>query len=467
MVTMYRHPEWTGTIESIRINLAPGESDLDFEIDSFFTVYDTRQTLNNPTYIFACWNYFKWSGDVGFLRRRINQMRQALRFQQNVMGGLEYNHIRNTMPGHDGTAGLTLLPNGGKKVNHGHGIGSNYWDILAFGWDDMYATSQYYASVLVMARIEEMVAANPGWDVAAGYDAFDPKILRAHASKVKEVANEKFWNPGKGRFCGAIDKNGEGHDYGFTFVNLEAIWYGIATDEHAESIMEWISGKRIIEGETSTGADLYRFRFGPRATTIRNLDWYQFIWTGPESIPWGGQVQDGGAVLGFTFFDLWSRLKVLGADNAWQRLLEILDWEKDVWAAGGYREFYKDGKQGTTLQGGGTAGGIGIDAEFFESSLMPSIVTYGFMGIDPQGRSLKIAPDLPEDCPEMTIRKMQYHDVLMDIRCTTGSISLVLLGEPVEPIVVVFEGDHKNTATGEVANRFELAEAGTYGFVRE
>ena len=277
----------------------------------------------------------------------------------------------------------------------------------------------------------------------------------------------EFWNPEKGRFCGVIDKNGEGHDYGFTFVNLEAIWYGIATDEHAESIMEWISGKRIIEGETSTGADLYRFRFGPRATTIRNLDWYQFIWTGPESIPWGGQVQDGGAVLGFTFFDLWSRLKVLGADNAWQRLMEILDWEKDVWAAGGYREFYKDGSQGTTLQGGGTAGGIGIDAEFFESSMMPSIVTYGFMGIDPQGRSLKIAPDLPEDCPEMTIRKMQYHGVLMDIRCTTDSISLVLLGEPAEPIVIVFEGDHKNTATGEVANRFELAEAGTHRFVCE
>jgi len=154
-------------------------------------------------------------------------------------------------------------------------------------------------------------------------------------------------------------------------------------------------------------------------------------------------------------------------DNAWQRLLEILDWEKEVWAEGGYREFYKDGKQGTTLQGGGTAGGIGIDAEFFESSLMPSIVTYGFMGIDPQGRILKISPKMPVDCPEMTIRKMQYHNVLMDVRCSNDSVSVALRDEPVEPIVVVLAGRYKNTVTNETGNRFELSKAGTYTFTRK
>ena len=466
MITMYKHPKWKGTIEAIRINLAPGESDVVFDLDSFFTVYDTRATLNNPTYIFACWNYFKWTGDVNFLRQRINQMRQALRFQQTVLGGLEHNHIRNTMPGHDGISGITRLSPTETRVNHGHGIGSNYWDILAFGWDDMYTTSQYYASILVMAQLEEMIAENPGWDVAAGYDVFDPQVLRAHAAEVKVVANEKFWDNEKGRFIGTIDKNGEKHDYGFVSLNLESIWYGIATDAHAEQIMRWVNGDRIIEGDTSTGEDIYRWRFGPRATTLRNIDWYQFVWTQPETIPWGGQIQDGGAVLGFTFFDLWSRLKIIGADDAWQRLAEILEWEKDAWTAGGYRAFYEDGSQGTTLQGGGTAGGIGIDFEFFESSLMPSIVTYGFMGIDPQGRSLKIAPTLPEACPEMTIRNMQYHNVLMDVRCTTNSVSIALKEEPVEPIVVVLDGEYTNTSTGEVGSRFELAKTGAYRFAR-
>lgn len=467
MIKMYTHPKWSGDIIALRINLAPGEDDVDFDIDSFFTVYDTRQTCNNPIYILSCWNYFKWTGDVNFLRQRISQLRSALRFQQETLGGLKYNHIRNTMPGHDGIAGLTLLGSGEKKVNYGHGIGSNYWDILAFGWDDMYATSQYYVSLLTLAKIEELIVSHPEWDVAAGYDIFNPIELRKHAEKVKTVANEKFWDKQKGRFIGAIDKNGKSHDYGFVFLNLDAIWYGIATDEHAKSIMSWINGDRIIESDTSTGEDIYRWRFGPRATTLRNLDWYQFIWSEPETIPWGGQVQDGGAVLGFSFYDLWARLKVLGADNAWQRLTEILEWEKDVWDAGGYREFYKDGKQGSTLQGGGTAGGLGIDAEFFESSLLPSIITYGFMGISPQGDSIKISPSLPAQCSEMTIRKIQFHNVLFDISCSNKEVSIDLRETPLNAIDIEFECLYKNMSTGKVSKKFKLRKTGNIKFVRK
>jgi trehalose/maltose hydrolase-like predicted phosphorylase len=98
---------------------------------------------------------------------------------------------------------------------------------------------------------------------------------------------------------------------------------------------------------------------------------------------------------------------------------------------------------------------------------MPSIITCGFMGIDPQGQSLNIAPALPEACPEMTIRKMQYHNVLMDIRCTNNSVSLALRDEPVEPIVVVLDGSFKNTETGKTGSRFELPAIGSYRFVRE
>ncbi|GAI86180.1 unnamed protein product, partial [marine sediment metagenome] len=95
IMTMYRHPQWQGKIKRIRISLAPGESKVTFEIDSFFTVYDTRHTINNPIFILASCRYFNWTGDLDFLRRQINRMRLALRYQQTVMGGLKYNHIRN------------------------------------------------------------------------------------------------------------------------------------------------------------------------------------------------------------------------------------------------------------------------------------------------------------------------------------------------------------------------------------
>ena len=88
------------------------------------------------------------------------------------------------------------------------------------------------------------------------------------------------------------------------------------------------------------------------------------------------------------------------------------------------------------------------------------------MGIDPQGRELKIAPSLPDACPEMTIRSMQYHNVLMDVRCTNNSVALALREKSVEPIVVILDGNYKNTSTGEVGSRFELAEIGAYRFVR-
>jgi hypothetical protein len=465
IMTMYRHPKWRGKIKRIRIALAPGESDVKFEIDSFFTVYDTRHSINNPIFILASWRYFTWTGDLDFLRRNIARMRLALRYQQTTMGGLKYNRIRNTWPGHDGLAGFTKDEKGTVTVLGGHGIGNNYWDLMPFGWDDLYATSQYYAATLVMADIEEAILSHPGWDVPLGALAMEPQRLRRHARQVKAEANRLFWNDTTGRFIACVDKQGNRHDYGYTFLNLDAIWYGIASEEHSRSIMDWLTAKRIIDGDTSTGADIYHWRFGPRATTLRNLRWYGQGWYAPEGIPWGGQVQDGGAVLGFTFYDLWARLSVLGPDDCWRRLVEILAWEKDVHREGGYRKYYEAGKRGTTLQGGGTAGGIGIDHEFYESSLLPSIVVYGFLGLD-AGRidGLSIKPRLPESCPRMGMSRVLYHNVPLDIRVEKETIELSVEEQPVEPVRILLDGKWREKNSQETNSVFLLSERAKYVF---
>ncbi|MEA3365352.1 MAG: hypothetical protein U9Q79_06890, partial [Candidatus Hydrogenedentes bacterium] len=201
------------------------------------------------------------------------------------------------------------------------------------------------------------------------------------------------------------------------------------------------------------------------ATTKRNIEWYGFMWPNPESKPWGGQVQDGGAVLGFTFYDLWARLHVLGPDNAWNRLQEILVWEKEVWETGGYREYYKDGVRGTTLQGGGTAGGLGIDFEFFESSLMPSIVTYGFLGLDPAADALRIDPKLPKTSPEMGVTNLLYRQVPMDILVTNTTLSIMVKEMPQDPLWLELPAGwrRKDGATGP---RSRLANPGVYRFAK-
>lgn len=466
IMEMYRHPLWTGKIKRMRIHLAPGESDVSFGIDSFFTVYDTRHAINNPVYTFACWNYFRWTGDLDFLRRVITKLRIALRYQQTVMGGLEHKFIRNPWPGHDGIPGLSLDAEGNKVHRPGHGIGNNYYDLVPFGGDDMYATSQYYASTLAMAELEEAILANPGWNMPRGTLMHDPDFLRKHAAEVKEVANRKFWDDDKGRFVGCIDAEGNAHDFGFVFVNQEAIWYDIATPEHARTIMEWIGGERIVEGDTSTGEDIYHWRFGPRATTKRNIEYYGHVWTAPEVIEWGGQVQDGGAVLGFAFFDMWAYLKVYGPDRAWDRLRAILEWEREVHAAGGYREYYKDGRHGTTLQGCNTPGGLGIDCEFFESSLVPSIVTYGFLGLNPQADALHVDPALPSQCPAMGINNLLYRFVRMDVRVSADAITVRVHEDPATEVFLAPAGEWQCDEINKIDDRFMITSAGTYRFTR-
>jgi len=465
LAAMYRHPLWRGKIVRLRTGLAPALVSGGIEIDSFFSVYDTRHTINNPIFILSCWRQFVWTGDVEFLRANMDRMRATLRYQQTEMGGLEYHRIRNPWWGHDGRPSYTINADGTKTSHPGRGIGANYWDLLPFGGDDMYATSQYYGATLAMAEAEEAVRAHPEWGIDTEGD-FEPAKLRRHAAEVKSEANELFWDDEAGRFVGCIDCDGAAHDYGFTFLNLDAIWYGIASDEHARRILDWLEGKRIVEGDTSTGEDIYHWRFGPRATTRRNVEWYGQGWTAPESIPWGGQVQDGGAVLGFSFYDLMARLRVLGPDDAWQRLCDILSWEDEVMAAGGYRAYYADGSKGTTLQGGGTAGGIGIDSEFLESSLIPSIVIYGFLGLEPTPDALVIAPRLPSACPEMGVTNVLYHGALLDIRVGPHRVEVEAKTQPEAPVAIRLPGQWRDRASGRKASEFVLDAPGRRTFTR-
>ncbi len=422
-IPLYRHPLWRGTIKRIRVYPAPDTSSGQVDVNAIMTQYDTRHTINNSNFVLGCRNYFVWTHDLDFLRANLSRARIAMRWLQQEAGGLEHGCILDPFPGHDGRPGYTGPP-GQRAFRPGHGVGSNYWDILPFGYFDCYSSNYYYKSLLAMAEVEEAVANHPSWNLPAGGDAFDPQQLRTHAERVRQVIQKKFWDSGKGRFVGWIDADGDRWDYGFTFLNLELVESGVASPKQGRKILDWISGRRIIEGDTSTGADIYRWRLAPRATTRRNIECYQWVWQAPESIPFGGQVQDGGAVLGFSHHDLMSRLKVIGPDDAWVRLREILDWYREVQTAGGYRAYYAAGDKGTTMQGAGVAGGIGIDLEFIESILVPQVMLYGFLGLKPVVDGIEIAPRLPSDWPSLQVTNIDYQGMDLDITVSRDTIVL-------------------------------------------
>ncbi|MHB8519502.1 MAG: hypothetical protein ACYDH9_01975, partial [Limisphaerales bacterium] len=405
-------------------------------IKSFHTACDTRHPINNLNFIRGAYDYFAWSRDLTFLRDQIGRLRTALRFTMHEFDTRNRKCIYTTWPGHEGRSGVRRTADGRKQIVRGEGIGGNYWDLLPFGGEDALATIYYYDTLVKLASLEEHITHHPEWGIPAGADAFDPADLRQHAQAVKDYGTKRFWNPQTGRF-GTVDLDGVMHDYGWTFLNNEAVYYRFATADQARSIREWISGRRIVASDTATGADIYHWRFGPRASTKRNLDYYFWAWSNPESIPWGYQVQDGGAVLGFSYHDLMCRLNVDGADDAWKRLQEILGWFDETQAAGGYRAYYgKDPARGS-MQGGNVPGGLGLDREFFESILVPQVMLHGFLGLEPTPEGFKLHPRLPKDWPELKITRIHLHEVVMELTARADGTLLLQADRAFDRPVVI------------------------------
>jgi hypothetical protein len=459
-LSLYRQPGYAGLLTgySLEIDGARGAT---VALKSVITAIDTRHPITNALFIRGCSETFAWTGDVDFLRRSLPRMRRAARWAMLEFDVRKEKHVVVRWVGHDGRTGLEVRPDGTKRLLPGLGVGNNYWDLLPFGGHDSLATIYLADALERLATVEEAVARHPDWMMPAAADAppggvtdaaFSADELRSLVAAIKADFQSRFWDSAKGRFVGWIDATGKAYDYGFTFVNLEAIQYGMATPAQATAIFAWLDGKREIEGDTARGADIYHWRFAPRATTKRNVETYCWVWSGPESIPWGGQVQDGGAVLGFSYHDVMARLATIGPDDAWDRLRAIIDWYGEVQKEGGYRKYYAPEKGRGTLQGGGPPGGLGIDEEFMESVLVPQVMLYGFLGFEPTAEGCRIAPQLPSTWPELTVTAIRIHDHTIDVTARRdGSVTLRRRAAGTRPLLIEVGGTSAALPAGQGA----------------
>ncbi|YCM45380.1 hypothetical protein V2O64_05005 [Verrucomicrobiaceae bacterium 227] len=412
-VPMYRHPEYAGLLTRYRITIDQAAG-AEIDLKSIITAIDTRHPITNSNFVRGSCDYFSWTRDLDFLRQNMGRMRTAIRFALREFSVRERKHVYVPWVGHDGRSGLAFDVEGQKSIRHGLGVGNNYWDLVPFGAHDGLATIYLFDALRSLSDLERAIAKHPGWAIPAEVPPFDSGDVTQLNQEIRADFQKRFWNFESGRFNGWVDVEGRGYDYGFTFVNLEAIHYGLASVEQEKSIFAWLDGDREVAGDTSSGPDIYHWRFAPRATTRRNVETYVWSWSGPESIPWGGQVQDGGAVLGFSFHDIMSRLKTQGPDEAWERLREILKWFQEVQNEGGYRAYYAKPGRGT-LQGGGPAGGLGMDQEFMESVMVPQVMLYGFLGFRPGPEGYSIDPKIPEGWPSVTVTGIHFRDEILDI----------------------------------------------------
>lgn len=290
---------------------------------------------------------------------------------------------------------------------------SNYWDNLCFGGYDAYENALFYNALNSMIGIYDML----GQEYTEKADA-----LRSIKEKVKEKYDELYWSGETGRYIACIDYDNNRVDYGLTFLNFEALKYGLGDAEKATSVFSWIDGKRIVEGDTRTGEDIMLYSsvmnkspiyrtllknakglvFAPTVNTLAinnkaNKKTGIVWWHGPQAInpftnaAYGLHCENGGYIFYPVFYELMARTKYLGAQSTTDRLSQIAKVYE-------YNRLNSDA--GVWIEG--------LVGEFPESGLVPTVYIYGLLGINAEADGLHIEPSFNNTYEYMGVTNTVY-----------------------------------------------------------
>ena len=353
-------------------------------------------------------------------------------------------------------AGELLWNNTGRPGSEG----SNYWDNLCFGHTDAYETALYYRALLGMADIERM----RGNEAAAA--AYTEK-----AAKVKAAFNKTFWDADKGRYIACVDADGARRDPGLTFLNTEALAYGLGDEAKAERIFSWLDGKRAVAGDTVTGRAIYDYAplvnrfaekhkmkkalpFVPVSNTVAIEEmtpgepYWWFSLEGAISVAPGGNavygthLEDGG----YIFYTLWSELtaraRYTGADDVKRRAGELAA----VYRCNGF-----DSDLGGWAEG--------LTGEFPENGIVSRVFVSSLAGIEAAADALEVRPNLPGGVKLLTAAHLCYRGVPM--LAETGKNDLTLTAsQPLAGTLRFYpaeDGDYTALLTDENGNERTLA----------
>ena len=305
---------------------------------------------------------------------------------------------------------------------------SNYWDNLCFGHCDAYETMLYYHALVSMSDIESILGNS---DKAAEY-------LRI-ASLVKERFNETFWSSETGRYIACIDADGKRWDPGLTFLNTEALTYGLGDEEKALSVFSWLDGKRTVPGDTVIGKDimdysrllkiafgkpvtLKKYRFVPVSNTVSIEDlseggpawWFDLdgaITVGKNgNAEYGRHLENGGYIFYTLYYELAAREKYLGSDSVKKRAKEIAE----VYRFNGFNSDIGGWIEGMT-------------GEFPESGIVSRAYVSSLCGLEATADALVIKPDIPSGIKTLGIERVGYGDSVFEIK--TGTTFLTIKSE--------------------------------------
>lgn len=383
---------------------------------------------------------------------------------------------QSTYLNEDGSQRFDFVKDTGKNCWNNTGLcnsaSSNYWDNLCFGNYDAYENALFYDACEAMIGIYGML----GGDYLQNIPA-----LTKLKEKIKAKYDEYYWNAEKGRYIECIDTDGNKVDYGYTFVNFEALKYGLGDAEKAKLIFDWVDGDRIIEGEDRTGKDIMSYYTMMRKTSdgraIKTFDenlvlapvvntvainnkenrkTKQVWWHGPAGIDpfgsaaYGAHCENGGYIFYPVFYELMARTKYEGAQSTTDRLKQIA-------------RVYEFNRLNSDKAAGGAAWLEGLVGEFPESGLVPTIYVSGLMGIRAEADGLYVSPAFNQTYEKMGVTSITYggksyaieeeRGGKLIIQCLDGAIDMVLRYAPphFDQFDVIFSRDNRMETQSQVS----------------
>lgn len=287
------------------------------ETDGYF--YDT-----DTAFVSAVANICLWEGDGLYLSEADTDNQPKLDKSQGLTVLEKLNEVTAYLFRADTERGVKYDPLSGLVYIHtpdndgtSSGNGSNRWFNFRFGYLDAYENISFGRAVTDLAKLYTLLGETEKAD----------EYTRI-AEKNRSAFNEKFWDEQKGRYIGCIDINGAVHDYGFVFLNLEAIEAGFADAEKTEKIFAWLDGNRTVEGDTAIGTDIYFGAFIRNTTLAAKDSWWDYLGgTLPlsENGGWGRYYQNGGYSLSTTYYDIMARYKTGRTQEAAEHLKQLLN----------------------------------------------------------------------------------------------------------------------------------------------
>ena len=198
----------------------PSEAD----IISWTTPWRSLDSL--PSLLIAACNYVMGSRDEAWGRANYDKLaawgREIFSDDKDGNGLIEY----------PGTGNYGDRPQSYRRP-------ANWWDTINFGHEDAFSNALAYRAATMFAELARQLK----------HDA-DAQFFADKAAKLRAAYAPTFLNPATGVLAGWKSKDGQLHDYAFTFVQGMAVTFGLLDEKTANSVMDRLLAKMKAVGYT-------------------------------------------------------------------------------------------------------------------------------------------------------------------------------------------------------------------------